>query len=199
MIIRPVLIATSDMPSEAYAAPFELALTGSNGIVRFFDSYGMPLEFAPIERLTYTGPVDYRTLDNPWYELYRFLQPIDVPVLAVVVDWVEQSAYGWGGYPLAMVGQYAASRLLTVGTPEALVDDFHAMGLMGHEVSHCMGFGHSDPSRRDILNQGLYDWPECYPSPDMVQAFKVKEAEVRRLSSVGPLVVIQGEPCPRPS
>ncbi len=193
MLIRPILIASGAPPSEAYVEPFQRALTGENGIAKFFASYAMPVEFEPIQRLVYTGPVDYRTLDNPWNAIYGFLQPITVPVVAVLVDWVEQSAYGWGGYPLAIVGQYAASRLLTTGTPEALVDDFHAMGLMAHEVSHCMGFAHDLIHPNNIMWTGLYRWPECVPSAAMADARRgIAAAPMRKLT------IFLDSPCPRP-
>ena len=193
-LFRPILMAYNTLPSEDYISPFLSTLTGPSGVDKFFASYGMPIDWGGIERMSYTGP-DYRTgVVNPYSMIYNFLIPDlgtnpDARALVIRTDWVEPANYGWGGIPIAIVGKYAADRLLTMGTPDAIVDDWHTQGLAAHEIGHALGYGHEYGS----IMWEWWTYPNSNPSPAMVATFKMgAPAAYSRLS------MFVDSPCPRP-
>ena len=196
-VIRPILLAFEATPDEAYVAPLENAISGPNGIGLWFHAYGLALDWRPVERLAYTGP-DYRlNTDNPWYDVWRFLQlgPEEWAV-AVLVDWIEPGPVGWGGTPLAIAGSYTANRLLSTGTPEYLADDWLAEGVLAHEVGHVWGLPHDTTRENNIMGVGLWRYPECGPSQLMIDLAGAAMAPPApaRLMSVGPHMF--ATPCP---
>lgn len=172
-------------------------------VKRFYDACGLPITLLPVTIEQMPGSIDL-TAENPWNQVYPLVQGrfVEGTSLLVLLDgWTSPSLYvGWGGYPLAVVGDYALSRLRSISRHAntwadavATVDDGEAAGLIAHEVGHCLGFGH-DFSNRNIMSGWWVDFVTgtCVPSRAMVDAHR--EPAAARLGAASGWL----EACPRP-
>lgn len=120
-------------------------------------SKGVDLVFPEVER---RPNADINTAsDNPWPQTLNWWinQPdYDVNTLLVVflVGWDSQKVIGWGGRPLALVGEYALQRIASVGTPDSLVDDWSAGKLLLHEEGHALGLPHDFDTVGAVMGYG---------------------------------------------
>lgn len=115
------------------------------------------------------GPVpaiDLRS-PNPWEDVRQHvlgrnllgLPPDDAAAhcyLVLLRGWRDAYWIGWGGSQLAVVGDWAIDALLSSGTPEAIVDDYRADGVICHEAGHVLGMSHDFDTPANIM---AYDWP----------------------------------------
>ena len=128
-------------------------------------SKGVYLECPPIE-LVRTHPIDV-TGDNPWNQalswwLGRPEYTVDGLAVVLLHGWDSQLYIGWGGRPLALVGDYAIKRLLSrPTTPDdptdaadgaAIVDDWVAGELLLHEEGHALGLSHDFTTPGAVMN-----------------------------------------------
>ena len=186
MKVTPVVLAYETLPDEALNAPFLVAL---GEVKKFYDAYGKPVEYGELERYAYTGE-DYRLVRNPWNLILDYLQREFISnefYLVLIPDWIGDGViYGWGGYPMGLMGKYAADKFLTAGTPEAIVDDFLAAGLTAHELGHVMGYAHDDSTFNVMYH--WWQWPNINPSPAMTSD--------GRYASLSSLIESKNEACP---
>lgn len=101
--------------------------------------------------------------------------------LVLLRGWDNPQYAGWGGGRLSLVGELALRALLTTGSPDAIMDDSMASGLIAHEVGHTLGFAHS---LAGIMSWGWVNFPNV---------------ELAQGSFVGRLMsVMEPVPCPIP-
>lgn len=141
------------------------------------------------------------TLQNPWNEVYSYLNDQGVfkpgrKMVALLEGW---DGRGWGGNPLALVGDWAIERVKSTGNPSAVMDDYAAAGVIGHELGHVFGMGHDLTFPQSIMWSACYDFPNnVYLRPEWIQRPETFQTQVSRLASVGTpyrLGAMDG-PCP---
>lgn len=153
----------------------------------WWSSKGVFIEFTEAESLITTDEINY-TLPNPWYQTkdYLDLNSRYGYHLVFLNDWNDPNYAGWGGYPLAVGGEWALRALESVGSPDAIVDDWKAGYLVLHEIGHAFGLPHDFNTRCSFMS---YDW--CgYNSV-------VNSDEMwTRINNIGQAAIIHGDPIP---
>ena len=166
-IINPIILGVQ-LPTGDYDDALREALLQAE---RFFDSYGMLLDLRPIEKYATTA-ID-SPLANPWTQVAQFCQWLletDEKAVVFLEGWDVPGNRGWGGNPVAVLGEYAIRILVSKGTPEAIVDDGITGGIIGHEIGHVLGYGHDLVYPNNIMWTGCYNFPNTYPSLAMTDA-----------------------------
>lgn len=142
-----------------FVQPYEAALNRlAHNNDLWWTSKGVDLTTTP-NKTHLEGTID-RNLENPWYETFNWLQVqnfYDPSQLYVVFlkDWYSVNYAGWGGRPLAVVGDYALNAFASANSPEGIWDDTKAGYLVMHEQGHAMGLQHDFNTRDAIMS---YDW-----------------------------------------
>lgn len=195
------------------------ALKEALGLVNlFWSAYGYPLEITEPEVYHIEG-IDL-TSSNPWYDVYNAVQGLYTPpekVLVILEGWDIVGSLGWGGDPLAVVGEYTVQRFLTIGSPEHIVDDWPAVGILAHELGHVLGFSHDLTKLNNVMWSGLYNFPETYPPQAVIdlalEALRRSNSltiatetrtdigsteYVQDYAEAAPLYSLDQEPCPMP-
>lgn len=96
---------------------------------------------------------------NPWYDVRNWLnsQGYDVSKEKFVVylhGWNNNNYLGWGGNTLAVVGDWVYRALESLGTPEAIVDDWAAGYIIMHEFGHVLGLTHDFQTQCALMGYG---------------------------------------------
>ena len=115
---------------------------------------------------------------NPWYRTLAWLNERGFPTdgsilyLCVLDGWDNPSVAGWGGRPLALVGEWFLRAIESSGNPEAIVDDWQAGYVVMHEQGHAMGLPHDFARPCCVMGYGfcgfnalLYDMRPVPPDP----------------------------------
>lgn len=138
-------------------APYEAALARLQADTDlWWNSKGVDLEHPPV--LTIRGHDINVYQENPWPQTLAWLnsQVPHAPGCLYVVylyGW-SRGTVGWGGRPLAVVGDYALNALASVGSPDSIWDDQFAGNLVMHEEGHSMGLDHDFQTPCALLGYG---------------------------------------------
>lgn len=162
-IVHPTVIVSDPLTFSAPALepPLMKALYSA---MQWWEMYGLWVYYAPLKLvwLTESGrePIDL-TMNNPWGKVYQNVigdTGLGVPPhhkhLVFLQGWDNQSYLGWGGDPLALVGEYVLRAFLSMGAPEAIMDDVLARNVVLHETGHVLGLSHDAPGTGGIM----HDW-----------------------------------------
>lgn len=167
--LRTIVVGKT-MPVEDYVTPLEKVL---HDVALFYHAAGYDIDHKPIELMVHTFNV---LQENPWNDVLTWVHvalarqwPPPDKYLVLLEDW-SWSAHGWGLDPLAVLGKNSCDVLLTMGTPETIVDDNIAAGIVAHEVGHVLGYPHDLVTPNNVMWSGCYLFPECYPSKEMTEA-----------------------------
>lgn len=123
--------------------------------------------------------------ENPWPQTLAWLneQPFYAPFLAprdlyvvYLYGW-SRGTVGWGGRPLAVVGDYALNALASVGSPDSIWDDQFAGNLVMHEEGHSMGLDHDFQTPGAVMGYGWKGYNSIIG--------EVSDAELRSQPMVG--------------
>ena len=166
-IIEPIILYDDEYPPTGLVAPLEAALLS---VSKWFETKGIYVHFATVKTPRYDHNIDILTSENPWAqvrdEVPKLGYPVDHKSLVLLRGWyVNHTAYGWGGNPLALVSGRTLDWLASHGTAEGIMDDNLVAGLIAHEVGHVLGYQHStEPGPNVMWHWWLY--PEVYFSLD---------------------------------
>lgn len=145
------------------ATPYQAALSRlQHNTDLWWTSKGVDLTHPTAEVIRGYGDTDTQInvhQDNPWYDTLNWLnaQPFYVPTDLYVVHlygWYSASYAGWGGRPLAVVGDYELNALASVGNPDSIWDDTKAGFLVMHEEGHALGLQHDFSDLRLVMSYG---------------------------------------------
>ena len=128
----------------------------------WWESKGVIVDHSPLK--SYQFDV-ISSEENPWYRVknwlgsHGFSMTSEDVYLVFLSGWNHPAYGGWGGKPLAVVGDTTLRFLYSVGSPEALVDDTLAGYIVCHEIGHTFGLPHDFNTQNSVMG---YGWPSGY-------------------------------------
>lgn len=153
-VIHPVLLFSAVTEPQPYREPLERVLRDCE---LWLEAQGIYALLASVKCL-YGHAID-TDQENPWYQVREHIAqqgyPSDHLVLVFLAGWDDPQWAGWGGPPLAVVGDWALRALASIGSPDAIIDDRLAGNLCLHEIGHALGLPHRFDVPCDIMS---YDW-----------------------------------------
>ena len=122
----------------------------------WWNMYGVDIDYQGViireATLNYTNDEPYNEVLNWW--LYQPEYSVSKVCVVFMQGWDSQKYIGWGGRPLAVVGDYALNRIVSEGTPDAIVDDWEAGQLILFEEGHALGLPHDLSDDNLIMSYG---------------------------------------------
>lgn len=172
LTVHPVLLEDDYAGHVELQQPLYRALRVASD---FFEQFGIYVHVAALKVPRLDHAIEL-TAENPWGQAWQAViggNLLGLPegdrdehrFLCLLRGWHDPYWIGWGGPGLAVVGDWAIERLLSMGTPEALWDDYHTAALVCHELGHVMGLGHNFDSDTDVMS---YHW-DRFPNSTLSQ------------------------------
>ena len=122
----------------------------------WWQMYGIDIDYSSVivreARLNTANDEPYNEVLNWW--LYQPEYDVAKTCVVFLKNWDSQKYIGWGGRPLAVVGDYALNRVLSSGSPDAITDDWTAGQLILHEEGHALGLPHDFSDDHLIMSYG---------------------------------------------
>ena len=151
-VIHPVILLKSPEDTYRYQERLEKLLRRCE---LWWESKGYFLYHASIKVLW--GHDVALGAENPWGQVWSRIvdgenyPPKDSLSLVFLKGWSDPRWAGWGGRPLAVVGDWALDVIESADT----WDDEHAGKLLLHEAGHALGFPHNFTGGTDVMD---YTW-----------------------------------------
>lgn len=158
IVIHPVLLYNDFTHFVDLGPALERALRTTE---LFFEQFGIYVYLASPKTPRLDHTIDLAAA-NPWQQVYdQVVRPNLLGadpghfLLTFLRGWADPYYMGWGGAQLAVMGDWAIDKFLSLGSPEAVWDDNYATAVLCHEIGHTFGLGHAFDDPNNIM---AYQW-----------------------------------------